>query len=124
MTSFDYVAVAEGYLATWNETDPVKRRALVDAVYTADVTYTDPVAAVIGHAGVDALLSAAQEQFAGLVFTLGGVVDGHHNLARFHWHLGPEGHEPVAIGFDVVALDDEGRITAVYGFLDKVPAEA
>jgi hypothetical protein len=28
------------------------------------------------------------------------------------------------VGFDVVRLDDAGRITEVLGFLDKVPAAA
>ena len=61
-------------------------------------------------------------QFAGLVFSLGGPVDGHHDVVRFTWHLGPAGEEPIVVGFDVAELDAEDRITAVHGFLDKVPA--
>jgi hypothetical protein len=30
--------------------------------------------------------------------------------------------EPVAVGFDVVVTADDGRLRAVYGFLDKAPA--
>jgi hypothetical protein len=58
------------------------------------------------------------------VFTLGGPADAHHNQARFTWHLGPAGGEPVVIGFDVVVLSEDGRIASVHGFLDKVPAAA
>jgi hypothetical protein len=48
-------------------------------------------------------------------------VDGHHEQARFSWHLGPAGAaEPVVVGFDVAVLDGD-RIGSVYGFLDKVP---
>ena len=63
-----------------------------------------------------------QAQFPGFVFTAGAPVDGHHNQARFGWGLGPEGAEPVIEGFDVVVLDESGRIDTVLGFLDKVPA--
>ncbi|MGR6999425.1 nuclear transport factor 2 family protein [Yinghuangia aomiensis] len=118
----DFTAAVERYLAAWNETDAVKRRALVEAAYTPDATYTDPLAAVAGHDGIDTVIGAVQGQFAGLVFTLGGPVDGHHDIARFQWHLGPAGGEALAIGFDVIALDPTGRITTVHGFLDKVPA--
>ncbi|MFZ0185430.1 MAG: hypothetical protein WAL72_00590 [Streptosporangiaceae bacterium] len=51
-------------------------------------------------------------------------MDANHDQARFTWHLGPAGGEPVVIGFDVVVLSEDGRIASVYGFLDKVPAAA
>ena len=51
-----------------------------------------------------------QQQFPGFVFTLGGAVDAHHDQARFSWHLGPAGAEPVVIGFDVAVLDGGGQI--------------
>jgi hypothetical protein len=63
-----------------------------------------------------------QQQFPGFVFTAGGAVDQHHRQARFGWGLGPDGAEPLVEGFDVVVLDDDGRITTVLGFLDKVPS--
>jgi hypothetical protein len=56
------------------------------------------------------------------VFTPAGPVDAHHQQARFTWGLGPEGAEPVVIGFDVAVTGEDGRITSVHGFLDKVPA--
>jgi len=57
-----------------------------------------------------------------------GPVDGHHGQARFTWALGPDdsnvvGEAPV-VGFDVVTLDDAGKITSVLGFLDRVPTAA
>ncbi len=48
-------------------------------------------------------------------------MDAHHDIARFTWNLGPAGAEPVVIGFDVLAATPDGRIGAVYGFLDRVP---
>lgn len=79
---------------------------------------------VRGRDGLDATIAAVQGQFGGLVFSLAGAVDAHHDIARFTWYLGPKGAEPVAIGFDVAVVGDDGLISQVLGFLDKVPAGA
>ncbi len=62
-----------------------------------------------------------QGQFPGFVFTLTGTVDAHHDQARFTWDLGPAGAPAPIGGFDVVRLDETGRISLVLGFLDRVP---
>ncbi|GAA4256924.1 nuclear transport factor 2 family protein [Dactylosporangium darangshiense] len=113
--------IIEQYIAAWNTTDAAARKELVGRVFTTEATYTDPLAQVTGHDQIDALLAAAQAQFAGLEFTLAGEVDAHHDVARFTWHLGPHNGEPIVVGFDVAVLAD-GRIDKVHGFLDRVPA--
>ena len=84
----------------------------------------EQVSGVRGPDAIAGLIGAAQQQFPGLEFTLGGPADANHNQARFTWHLGPSGGEPIVIGFDVMVLDDDGRIRSVHGFLDRVPAAA
>jgi len=116
--------LAERYIASWNETDPAARRALVADLWAEDGRYTDPLVAVAGREAIDAALGAVQGRFAGLVFTLRGPVDGHHDIARFTWALGPEGGEALVVGFDVLVADAAGRIGSVHGFLDQVPASA
>jgi hypothetical protein len=118
----DFDAVAERYVAIWNQTDPAARRALLEEACTDDVTYVDPLADVAGREAFDGLVGAAQGQFPGFAFSVGGPVDGHHDVARFTWHLGKPGEDPLVEGFDVVELAGDGRIRAVRGFLDKVPA--
>ncbi|WP_280266888.1 nuclear transport factor 2 family protein [Nocardia wallacei] len=115
--------LVERYIATWNETDPAARSARIAEVFAEDAEYTDPMVSVRGRAGLDAAIAAVQGQFAGLEFRLGGAVDAHHHIARFTWHLGRPGAEPLVVGFDV-AVVAEGRITQVLGFLDKVPTGA
>jgi len=110
------------YMETWNETDPAARRKAIDELWAADGTYTDPIAVAEGRDAIDATIAAVQGQFSGLVFTLAGDVDAHHDIARFTWNLGPAGGEEIVVGFDVLVLNDEGRIAKVHGFLDKVPA--
>lgn len=118
----DFNTIAAGYINAFNETNAVERKRLVAELFTADVGYADPMATVAGHDGVDAFINGAHQQFPGWVFTLIGPVDGHGRQARFTWGLGPEGVEPPVVGFDVVVIDDEGRICQVLGFLDKVPS--
>jgi len=118
----DFDIVVQRYLAAWNETDPQRRRAAIEEAFTADIRYVDPVAAVEGHAALDGLIGAVHGQFPGWVFTPGGPVDAHHEQARFTWHLGPAGEEPVVVGFDVAELGADGRIRTVLGFIDQAPA--
>lgn len=117
-------AVADRYLAAWNETDPDARRAAVAEVFSDDVRYTDPMAEVRGAESLAATIGAVQAQFPGFVFRLAGPADAHHHQVRFTWELGPEGSEAPIVGSDVVVLDADGRIGTVLGFLDRVPATA
>ncbi|GAA2160564.1 hypothetical protein GCM10010403_08290 [Glycomyces rutgersensis] len=118
----DFDTVAAQYITAFNATDATERKAFIGEVFAADVSYVDPMAAVAGHDGVDAFIAGAHQQFPGWVFSLLGPVDGHGAQARFTWGLGPAGEEPPVVGFDVVVLDEEGRIAQVLGFLDKVPS--
>jgi hypothetical protein len=116
-------AVAEAYLSAWNETDAAARRTIIDATWTADATYVDPLAAVAGAGEIAGLIAAVQDRFPGFRFALVGRPDGHGDHVRFTWGLGPDGAEPVVVGTDYVRLS-AGRLAAVTGFLDKVPDAA
>jgi len=120
MSEFD--SLVERYLAAWNETDPSARRKAVGELFTEDVRYIDPVAAVEGQDELSGLIGAVHQQFPGFVFSPGGPVDAHHDQGRFTWHLGVPGEEPPVIGFDVAELAADGRIRLVLGFIDKAPA--
>ncbi|MFI0238300.1 nuclear transport factor 2 family protein [Streptomyces sp. NPDC016845] len=118
-----YETAVARYFEAWNATDADAVRKAVAAAWSEGGTYTDPLADVAGHEGIAAVIGAAHEQFPGFVFRPLGAVDGHHGVARFGWELVSEadGSAPVA-GFDVVEIGDDGRIRAVHGFLDRVPA--
>lgn len=118
----DFAQIAEQYIAAWNETDPSARRALIDEIWSSDGRYIDPMAEVTGRDQIDAVIAAAQAQFAGMTFRLAGPVDAHHDQARFTWELGPDGTDAVVVGFDVAQRDADGRLALVLGFLDKVPS--
>lgn len=81
------------YLQIWNQRDPVARRAAVLGVFGEACSYTDPLAAVTGHDGIDRFIAGVQQQFAEVRFVLAGTVDAHHDVARFTWHARAEGRE-------------------------------
>jgi hypothetical protein len=118
----DFTQLAEQYIAMWNETDPSARRALINEIWSEDGRYIDPLAAVAGRDQIDAVIAAAQAQFAGMRFRLASPVDAHHDQARFTWELGPDGADALVVGFDVAQRDAGGRLALVLGFLDRVPA--
>ncbi len=116
--------IVHRYIQSWNETDPLRRRVLIEDLYTEHALYTDPMVQAKGWEVIDATIGAVQAMFPGHVFSIGGPVDAHHDMVRFQWHLAaPDATDPLVIGFDVVALDGD-RIHGVFGFLDKVPQAA
>lgn len=121
-TQLDPAAVLAAYLEPWNTTDPAARLDLLRRTWAADATYVDPLADLTGPEAVSAFIGQVQERFAGMRFTPVGDADGHHRQVRFRWGLGPDGAEPLVIGFDVVTLDEAGAVRDVRGFLDRVPA--
>jgi hypothetical protein len=119
----DVAATVEQYLSLWNETSSEARRQGIKETFTPDATYTDPLADVAGHDGIDALIAGVQGQFSAHTFKLLDGVDANHNIARFQWELIPaEGGESIVIGSDLAVFSEDGKIRNIYGFLDKVPS--
>ena len=111
--------VVDTYIATWNETDPERRRELVGETFSEDARYLDPLMAGEGQDGIAAMIGAAQAQFPGHRFELSYGPDAHNDVVRFAWTLhGADG--PVANGVDFGTLDEDGRLRHVTGFLETV----
>jgi hypothetical protein len=117
--------IAERYIALWNEPDPAVRRALLAQDWTDTATYVDPQARVRGIAEIDALIGGVQQRFPNFSFRLIRKPDGHGENVRFSWSLGPGDYVDAPIeGTDFAVLEEDGRIVAVTGFLDRVPPMA
>jgi hypothetical protein len=116
---FDANAIVTAYLAAWNARDPSDRRAAIEKAWTEDGSYLDPMMEGEGHAGLDAMIAAAQNQFPGLRFSLRHDPELHHDRIRFSWSLAPEGGSPVAHGTDFAIVAEDGRFRCVTGFLDQ-----
>ncbi|MEU9671404.1 nuclear transport factor 2 family protein [Streptomyces bobili] len=116
----DIDELARRYLASWNESDPAVRRALVDALWTDDARYADPIVSAEGRPAIEDVMATAQRRFPGLVYRLAAKVDAHHHAARLTWELAPPGGPAVIIGLAVL-ITERDRLHRVYGFLDPVP---
>lgn len=114
--------IAAQYVGIWNENNPARRRTLIEQTFTPQASYIDPVMQAAGHDGLDAMIGAAQAQFAGLRFNVSGKPDGHHDVVRFSWSLGADGAELLASGTDIAVVAPDGRIERITGFLDKMPS--
>jgi hypothetical protein len=133
MSNPDVQAVADGYLAQWNEPDPAARRKLVrelwadDALHVlvnppqgvrdaaADLAVPAPPLEVRGFDALDARVARAYEMF---------VAPGEHHfvldgdpvvltprVVGVRWSMvTTAAGEAAGGGLDVLALDDEGRI--------------
>jgi SnoaL-like protein len=119
----DAMSIANAYLATWNETDAASRAALIERDWSPSAVYADPLMAAGDNEALNAMIGAVQERFPGFVFTLLGKPDGFGDNVRFSWWLGVPGDEILIEGTDFVRVEN-GKIAAVTGFLDKVPAAA
>jgi hypothetical protein len=122
--SIDRTQLVERYIASWNETDPARRRALIAATWTEEALYLDPLMRGEGHDGIDAMIAAVQQRFPGHRFRRTGQVDSHNDRVRFGWSLGPEHGPALAAGLDVGVIAGDGRLRSITGFLDSLPAAA
>lgn len=119
----DASSIANNYIAAWNEHDATKRKQLLSAHWTANATYTDPLASVDGIDQIDELISGVQQRFPDFRFALIGKNDGFGDKVRFSWGLGPAGADAPVKGTDFVEITG-GKINRVTGFLDQVPPQA
>jgi len=117
----DAAQIAQRYIDSWNETDATRRANLLTALWTEDARYVDPMMAGEGRGQIDALIAGIHQQFPGFRFALAGKPDGYGDKVRFSWTLGPDGGEGLVEGTDFGVVEN-GRLRAVTGFLDKVPA--
>ncbi|HYM31998.1 MAG TPA: nuclear transport factor 2 family protein [Candidatus Cybelea sp.] len=113
--------LVDRYIATWNETDGARRRALVGKTFTETASYVDPMMLGDGQAGIDAMIAGAQSRFGGMRFRLSGKIDAFKDRVRFSWELGADNRDAYVKGTDFAVIAD-GRLQSVTGFIDQMPA--
>ncbi|WP_097263328.1 hypothetical protein [Streptomyces sp. TLI_55] len=108
------------YVAVWNEPDAAARGAEVANLWTPDGLHYTQTRRFQGTEQLVARVTEAHDQFVagqGLRFRSGDNPVGHAGALTFNWLMTPGDSDTVlAVGFDVVLLDDEGRIVADYQF--------
>jgi hypothetical protein len=109
------------YFASWNETDPTRRRNLIAKTWTEHANYLDPLMQGDGQAGIDSMIERVQQRFPGHQFRLIGEADSHHDRVRFSWELRANGGGVIVNGTDFAVIARDGRLQTVTGFLDRAP---
>jgi hypothetical protein len=111
------------YLAMWNETDRQERARLIEAAWTAEGRYVDPLQEADGHRAMSEMVDAIQDRFTDHRFRRRSGVDAHHDQVRFAWDLvGPDG-AVVVTGLDFGELADDGRLRRITGFFGDLPSD-
>jgi hypothetical protein len=107
------------YGAAWLESDPSRRLALLETAWAPDAVYCDPLARVEGREALSAHIAGTQAQLAGGSIAVTTEPVRHHDSAFFRWSMQDASGSTVMTGWDVVQLDDDGRIRRLTGFFDQ-----
>ncbi|WP_280305984.1 hypothetical protein [Nocardia neocaledoniensis] len=131
--------LATAYVALWNESDPGVRRAMIERLFTADGTqylvdppieirqaaadlaFPVPVLAVRGHDALERRVSRAYDMFLGdhVFATAAPAVEHSTNTVGIAWSMiRREDGATVGGGFDLLALDTEGRVVTDHQFIE------
>lgn len=136
----DTATLVDRYVALWNEPDPDARSAAIRALWAPSGTqllhspprdirdtvtslgFASPAFVVSGYEGLDARVTRAYEQFVApgtFVFRRsGGPARPLRNVVTFGWEMvSADGGDIAGSGFEVIVLDDDGRIDSDHQFV-------
>jgi hypothetical protein len=105
----------------FGEGDAMRRRAAIEELYTEDCTLYVPPGIIVGHEALDKFAGELRATHPHFVYTPRGEAQTLHNAGRLAWGSGPRGAAPDYMGEDVIIVR-EGKIAALYVFLDSVPS--
>lgn len=117
----DLETTIDTHLDAYGETDEVRRRALVERVWTEGGRLVDPPLEGTGRAGISAMAATVQSHYPGHTFRRTSAVDEHHSFARYEWELVAPDGAVAMYGLDVAEIGDDGLLHRVVGFLGPIP---
>ena len=118
----DFTDLIDRYIAIWNETDAEARHDLIARTWDEHASYRDPLMQGDGHAEIDAMIRYVQARFPAHRLQRSGAVDHIQDRVRFAWQLAAASGPVIAAGTDFGIVAADGRLQAITGFLDSVPA--
>jgi SnoaL-like domain len=119
ITSRPAADVVRDYFAMWNELDPQRRLAAIEAAWAPEGSYEDPMFNAQGAPALEALASGVHSKYPGHTFRQTTTVDTHHSVARWDWaFVAPDGQTSVMEGVDFATFAPDGRLQSVTGFFN------
>ena len=106
----------------FGESDAERRRAAIAELWAADGVLYVPPGAITGHDAIEKVAGDLRATHPNYVYTPHGKPHVLHNAGRMAWGSGPRGEAPDYTGWDVMIVHD-GKITALYVFLDETSEE-
>ncbi len=108
-------------LDVFDESDPARRRALIDEIFTEDCVFCDPNKGIYrGRDEIDRIAGAIKATHPDFQYQPIAEPDVSGDGGRIQWVSGRPGEAPAYAGTDFIVAR-EGRIAAVYLFFDKLP---
>ncbi|WP_233805734.1 nuclear transport factor 2 family protein [Paraburkholderia sp. HP33-1] len=105
----------------FGEGDAERRRAAIKELYTEDCVLYSPQGALSGRDALDRFAGDLRATHPHFAYRPHGKAQALHNAGRLAWGSGPRDEAPDYTGVDVIIVRD-GRIQALYVFLDSLPS--
>jgi hypothetical protein len=106
----------------FGEGDAQRRRAAIDELWAEDAVLYVPPGIVEGREAIDKFAGDLRATHPHYVYAPHGAPQVLQNAGRIAWSSGPRDGSPEYTGWDVIIVCD-GRIAALYVFLDEATAE-
>jgi SnoaL-like protein len=104
----------------FGENDPVRRRAVIDEIFTEDCVFYEPKGVFHGRDEIDRVAGAIKATHPDFRYQAIAGPEQLGNGGRIQWLSGRPGEVPAYAGTDFI-IAREGRIAAVYLFFDEPP---
>jgi len=106
----------------FGEGDDQRRRAAINELWTEDAILYVPPGIIEGRDAINKFAGDLRATHPHYVYTPHGAPQVLHDAGRIAWGSGPRDEAPEYTGWDVI-IARNGRIAALYVFLDETTAE-
>jgi SnoaL-like domain len=116
-------ALLKRNLDVFSETDPARRRALIEEFYAEDCVFYDPnQGSYRGRDAIDRIAGAIKATHPDFKYQLIAEPEVSGDAGRIQWVEGRPGQAPAVAGTDFIVARDS-RIAAIYLFFDQLPRD-